>query len=55
MERLASEPIAMGANKLIMAATGLERPTADPGICRKVGQLTIRGLLANGLYGVTSE
>lgn len=36
--RLAKDPVAMGTNKLIMAATGLERPTADMGIC-KVGSL----------------
>lgn len=36
--RLANNPVAMGTNKLIMAVTGLERPTADMGIY-KVGSL----------------
>lgn len=37
--RLASDAVPMGTNKLIMTANGLERPTADEGTCKKVGDI----------------
>ena len=39
MARLASDAVPMGTNKLIMTANGLERPTADKGTCKKVGDI----------------